>query len=94
LHSAGQKADEMAASLGSSMQSLAGNLRTAVPGQESFGPLAETAADVLERTGRFLQEEGVGGLTKELNHLVRRNPLSAVLVAVGFGFFLAQLTRR
>ncbi len=94
LHSAGQRADEMAATLGSTMQSLAGNLRTSVPGQEGFGPLAEGVADALDRTGQFLQEEGVSGLTREFDHLIRRNPLSSVLVAVGFGFFLAHLSRR
>jgi len=50
-------------------------------------------ADALDRSGRFLQQEGVSGLTNELNHLIRRNPLSAVFIAVGFGFLLAQ-TRR
>lgn len=94
LQSAGQRANDMAASLGSGMQSLAGNLRAAAPGQESFGPIASGAADLLERTGRYLQEEGVSGLSNELNQLIRRSPLSAVAVAAGIGFLLAQTMRR
>jgi len=93
LSQASQKADDLAASLGGSMQSLAGNLRSAAPAQETLGQLASGVADALDRSGRFLQQEGVSGLTNELNHLIRRNPLSAVFIAVGFGFLLAQ-TRR
>jgi len=94
LSSASQKADTMAASLGGSMQSLAGNLRAAAPSQEPLSQLASGVADLLDRTGRFLQEEGVQGLAGELNHLIRRNPLSAVFLAAGVGFLLAQTVRR
>lgn len=94
LNTAGQKMDDMAASLGGSMQSLAGNLRSAAPGQETLGQLASGFADVLDRTGRFLEKEGASGLADQINQMIRRNPLSAVLAAAGIGFLLAQTIRR
>ncbi len=94
LKNAGQKADDLAASLGGSMQSLAGNIRAHVPAQESLGQLASGLADTLDRTGRYLQEEGISGLAGELKQLIRSNPWSAVLVAAGVGFLLAQTPRR
>jgi len=94
MSNAGQKADDMASSLGGSMKSLAGEIRAHSPDQETLGQLATGVADVLERTGRFLQEEGVSGLAGELNQVIRRYPLSAVFTAVGVGFLLAQTSRR
>jgi hypothetical protein len=94
LSTAGQKADDMAASLGGSMQSLAGNLRASTPSQEPLGPLAAGMADVLDRAGQYLRDEGVSGLAGDLHHLIRRHPLAAIFVAAGVGFLLAQTTRR
>jgi ElaB/YqjD/DUF883 family membrane-anchored ribosome-binding protein len=94
LTSAGQKADDMAASLGGSMKSLASNIRANAPTEQALGQLATSAADFLERTGQFLQQEGIQGLTNEVNQLVRRYPFSAVCVAFGVGFLLAQTPRR
>lgn len=94
LSNAGQKADDMATSLGGSMKSLAGEIRAHTPEQETLGQLASGVANVLDRTGRLLQEEGVSGLAGELNQVIRRYPWSAVFVAVGVGFLLAQTSRR
>jgi len=94
LSNVGHKADDMAASLGGSMKSLAGDIRAHSPAQETLGQLACGVADVLEHTGRFLQQEGVSGLAGELNQVIRRYPLSAVCFAVGVGFLLARTSRR
>jgi hypothetical protein len=87
---ASQKADDMAASVGSGMESLAGTLRGRIPTEGMMGQVAGAAADTLERTGRYLREEGVSGLTEDLSELIRRHPLPAVLVTLGLGFLLAQ----
>lgn len=94
LSSAGQKADDLAASLGGGMQSLAGNIRSHAPSQETLGQLASGVADLLDRAGHALQEEGISGLAGELNDLIRRYPVTAVFVAAGAGFLLAQTSRR
>jgi len=93
LSSAGERADDLAASLGGGMQSLAGNIRAHSPSQETFGQLASGVADLLERAGQALQEEGVSGLAGELTGLIRRYPMAAVCMAAGAGFLLAK-TRR
>jgi len=90
LGSAGQKAEDLAASLGSGMQSLAGNIRANTPSQEPLGQLASGVADLLERAGQALQEEGLAGLAGELTGLIRRFPTTAVFMAAGAGFLLAQ----
>jgi len=94
LSSAGQQAADLAASLGSGMQSLAGNIRAHSPSQEPLSQLASGVAELLDRAGQALQEEGVGQLAGELTGLIRRFPVTAVCVAAGAGFLLAQTARR
>lgn len=91
---AGERADELAASVGSGMRSVADDLRGAAPRQQSLQRAAHIAADTLERTGRYLQEEGVSGLAADVVTLIRRNPVPIVVGAIGLGFLVACSLRR
>jgi hypothetical protein len=90
---AGEKADAAAASLGGTMQSLAGTIREKVPQEGLLGSAAGTVAGGLESGGRYLQEEGLSGMVDDLTELIRRNPIPALLVGIGLGFLLARMTR-
>jgi hypothetical protein len=58
-----------------------------------LGEATTTVAKGLEQGGRYLQKEGVTGMADDLSDMIRRNPIPAVLVGIGIGFMLAQLTR-
>jgi hypothetical protein len=75
------------------MESLAGTIRDRAPREGMMGNAASTVADSLEQGGRYLREEGLGGMADDLTNTIRRNPLPAVLVAVAVGFLLARATR-
>jgi len=47
----------------------------------------------LESGGRYLEQEGVGGMAEDFTNLIRQHPIPAVLVGIGLGFLIAQLTR-
>jgi len=89
---AGHTATHATESVGSGMESLAGTLRDNAPGG-MFGTAASSVADSLERGGRYIREEGLSGMTDDLTETIRRNPIPAVLIAVGVGFLLARATR-
>jgi len=93
---AAQSASHMAThageSVGGGMESLAGTIRD-YAGGGTLGGAASTVADTLEQGGRYLREEGLSGMADELTNTIRRNPLPAVLIAVGIGFLLARATR-
>lgn len=91
---AGRRAEGATAAVGSGMRSLAGTLRDAGPREGMLGSAKSAAADALERTGRYVQEEGLGGMAGDLSELIRRNPIPALLLGIGFGFLLARLTSR
>jgi hypothetical protein len=47
-------------------------------------------AGTLESGGRYLEEQGLGGIAEDVTGLIRRNPIPAVLIGVGLGFMLAR----
>jgi len=91
MTTAQKKADDATEALGGGMRSLAGTLREKAPMGGTMGQMASTAATTLDRTGRYLQEEGLSGMTDDVMHMVRKHPLPALAIALGAGFFLAQL---
>jgi hypothetical protein len=92
LSDLGHRAESATASLGSSMRNLAGSIRESAPHQGMMGTASSSVADTLESGGRYLQEEGLQGMAEDLTALIRRNPLPAILIGVGFGFLLGRLT--
>jgi hypothetical protein len=76
------------------MESLAGSIRERTPHSGIIAGAGGAVADTLERGGRYLQEEGLSGIGKDLTELVRRNPIPALLIALGVGFLIARSTTR
>jgi hypothetical protein len=49
-------------------------------------------ASTLEQGGRYIQEEGLSGMTDDLTNLIKKNPIPALLFGIGIGFLLARVT--
>ena len=88
----GHKAEDAASAVGGSMKSLAGTIRENAPSSGALRSASSTVADTLEDSGRYLQEQGLGGLGRDLTNLVRRNPLPALMIGIGLGFLIARAT--
>jgi len=88
-----EAADAGAAQVGSGLKSLAGTVRQQGPHEGMLGDATTAVAKSLEQGGKYLQKEGVSGMAEDISEMIRRNPIPAVLVGVGIGFMLAQLTR-
>jgi len=90
----GEKADAAASAVGEGMASLAHSLREKAPHTGMLGTASSRVASGLESGGRYLQQEGFQGMMNDLTHLIRSNPIPALLVGIGVGFLLAQTRRR
>jgi len=90
---AGHMATHATESVGSGIESLAGTIRDSAPREGALGNAASSVADTLERGGRYIREEGLGGMADDLTGTIRRNPIPSVLVALAVGFLLARATR-
>jgi hypothetical protein len=89
----GRSAEDATHAVGRGMESLADTVRQNLPREGVIGSAASTVASSLETGGRYLEKEGLQGMADDLTGLIRRNPIPALLVGIGLGFFLARLTR-
>jgi hypothetical protein len=90
---AGDKADSATSSVGHGMRTAAEGLRERLPSEGMLGAASSSVADTLESGGRYLEEKGLSGVAEDMTGLIRRNPIPAVLIALGLGFLLARATR-
>lgn len=89
----GQKADDATMAMGSGMKSLAGTIRESAPREGMLGNASSAVASTLESGGRYLEEHGLKGVGEDLTNVIRRNPIPALLIAVGLGYLVARATR-
>jgi hypothetical protein len=90
----GQKAEDATQAVGAGMKSLGETIRDKGPQQGMVGAATSGLASTLESGGRYLQEEGIQGIAHDMTTLIRKNPIPALLLAVGVGFLLARATAR
>jgi len=88
----GNAAENATSRVGESFQNLAQTVRQSTPNQGMLGSAAESVASGLEQGGRYLQQEGLSGMTDDLTNMIKRNPIPALLVGIGIGFLLARVT--
>lgn len=90
----GQKSEIAAAVVGSGLKSLGNTLRAHAPETGTVGQASATMAESLETTGRYLRGERLGIVVGGMTNLIRRNPISAVLIGVGVGVVICRATMR
>lgn len=88
-----EKSDSAVESVGSGIKNFAGTIRENMPHQGVVGNASDSVANALESSGRYLEEKGLSGIGGDVTDLIKRNPIPALLIAVGVGFLLASATR-
>jgi len=89
-----ERTDKALGSMGTGMQSLAGTIREKAPHEGILGTASSRLAETLDSGGRYLEQQGIGGMADDLTDVIRRNPIPAVLVGIACGFLLARAIRR
>jgi len=86
----GKTADKLTSATGSGVRHLGETIREKGPQQGMFGNASRAVADTLQEGGKYLEQEGFGGMVDDVAGLIRRNPLPAVLVGLGIGFLIGR----
>jgi hypothetical protein len=89
----GQRAEDLTGRLASGMSSMGETIRQHAPREGYLGQAADRVASGIESGGRYLEREGLSGMTDDLSTLIKNNPIPSLLVGFGLGFLLARLTR-
>jgi len=91
LHSA---ADSAATAVGSGMESLGAAVRNNTPNQGMIGTASNAVAGTLESGGRYLKEHSPSDMLNDVTEVIRKNPMTCLLVGFGLGFLLARTLKR
>ncbi len=73
------------------VESAAEHLHEHLPEAGKASAAAETVARKVKETSAYLQEQGIGGVVEDLELLIRRYPLQALLLGVGCGYLLSRV---
>jgi ElaB/YqjD/DUF883 family membrane-anchored ribosome-binding protein len=91
---ASDKATDVMSTAGDKMTTLAQTVREKAPVEGRAGEVAYTAAETLERGGRYLQEADPQMVRTDLERIIRQHPIESMLVGLGLGYLLARTMRR
>jgi len=94
MSQAGHKGDQIAAAVGEKLGSAADTLRGTLPQEGRLGGAARAVTDRLEASGNYLQEQGLTGAIDEVESLIRRYPIQALLLGAGLGYALSRIRAR
>lgn len=89
----GEKTENAVGAVGSGMKSLSDTIREHTPKEGILGSASASVADTLETGGRYLEEHKLREMGEDVTNMIRRNPVPAMLLAVGVGFLLARALR-
>ena len=89
----GKKADELTASAGAGIQQWGDRLSKNAPHSGVLGNASQAIARTVKDGGEYLEDAKLSGITEDIAQLVRRNPIPAVLIALGLGWFAAHKLR-
>ncbi len=89
----GKKADDLAASAGAGIQGLGDRLSKNTPQTGVVGSASQAVAKTVKDGGRYIEGAKLSGITEDLAELIRRNPIPAVLLGIGLGWFVCRKLR-
>jgi len=61
--------------------------------KKSTSDAFETVTDRLQASADYIEDRGVAGVMSDVETIVRRYPLQALMVGVGVGFVLSRIRR-
>jgi len=86
----GRKADDLTANAGHSIQELGNRLGRQAPQAGVLGNASQAVARTVQDGGEYLEGAKLSGMTEDIARLIRRNPIPAVLIAIGLGCFVGR----
>jgi len=86
----GKRADSLTASAGAGIHQWGDTLSKNAPRESLLGSASQAVAQSVKDGGDYLEHAKLSGITEDIAQLVRRNPIPAILIAVGLGWFVAH----
>ncbi|MDB5388150.1 MAG: hypothetical protein JWM11_3796 [Planctomycetaceae bacterium] len=89
----GKTADDLTACAGVGIQGLGDRLSKNVPQDGMLGNASQAIARTIKGSGEYVEGAKLSGMTEDVAHVIRRNPITAILIATGLGWFVGHKLR-
>jgi len=89
---AAEKADAATTTVGEKISDVAQILRQNAPERGPVAQAADTTAQTLERAGSYLREQNLTDMQVDIEALIRRYPMQALLLGFGVGYLVGRTT--
>lgn len=86
----GRTADDLTACAGVGIQQLGDELSKSAPQDGVLGNASQAVARTIKGSGEYVEQAKLSGMTEDVARVIRRNPISAILIAIGFGWFVGR----
>ena len=86
----GEKADELTASAGAAIQGLGDRLSNFAPQTGPLGSASQAVAKSVKDGGKYIEDAKLTGIAENIAQMIRRNPIPAVCIGIGLGWFLCR----
>jgi hypothetical protein len=90
---AGKQVDNLTASAGIGIQRLGNEIDWNGPQKGALADASHAVAKTVRDSGEYLEDAKLSGIAKDLTHLIQKNPIPAVCLAIGLGWFIARSLR-
>jgi hypothetical protein len=90
----GKRADDLTASAGAGIRGLGDRLGKSAPQTAVLGSASQSVAQNVKDGGKYREGAKLTGISEDIADLIRRNPVPAVLLGIGLGWFLWRTLRR
>ena len=85
-----KKADDLTASAGAGIQGLGDRISNYTPHTGVLGTASQAVARTVKEGGEYLEDAKLTGVVDDVTQLIRRNPIPAIFIAIGLGWFVAR----
>jgi hypothetical protein len=89
----GRKADELTANAGARIEGLGERLGKNSPQAGFLGSASQSVAGAVKESGEYLQNSKLSGVSEDIAQLIKRHPVSSVLIGIGIGWYLGHKLR-
>lgn len=89
----GQKAESYASSAGEQVRKVGEAIQHKGPQEGMLGHATHAVGSTVEAGGKYLEETGLKGMMDDLTHVIKHNPLPAVLIGLGLGVLIGRVLR-
>lgn len=89
----GKQSDELAARAGAGVQAMGDRLGECCPQSGLLGSASQAVARTVREGGEYIEEAKLSGMTADVVSVIRKNPISAILIALGMGWCVGRKLR-